>query len=382
MKPGKAHFSPRRALFPMGYYGANAIYQGYMSLYYTHLGFAHVQLGVISAATAVSALLAQPLWGHLGDRAPNRSRLLCLLCLLSAAALPPALLSGAYPFQIAAAMVFYAFFCALLPLGDAILLHCDGATFGAYRLCGGASFALIGALFGAVRGRLGAGGALWAGAALLLLAGLSALLLPPAPGQQRREKRGMSALLRDRELVILLLFTLPLQMTMGFFYTFYAPHFQSLAGGTDALLGLSYLISAACEAPYLLLSGRIYRRFGAKLPMAVAAGLLALRWWLLSGAQNAGVALVSQALHGGGFIVITVSMAYWISEHVPPELKTSGQSMLNMVAFGAARILGNLLGGWLGQNLGLRRAFLAGALVCLASLIAFLPHALHRETRA
>ena len=382
MKSGKISFKLRHALFPAGYYGSNAIYQGYISLFYTQLGFTRMQLGMISAATAVSALMVQPLWGRLGDRSGSRRNLLALLCLLSAASLPLALLNGAFAFQMAAAMLFYAFFCALLPLGDAILLETDGAAFGAYRLCGGASFALMGALFGAARAGLGAGGVVWASGAALLLTALAARQLPTAPGRQQRKKACMRPLLQNRELVALLLFALPLQMTMGFFYTFYAPHFQSLRGGTDALLGLSYLISAACEAPYLLLSRRIYRRFGAQIPMAVAAALLGARWWLLSGAQHAGVALASQILHGGGFIVITVSMAYWIAEHVPEDLRTSGQGLLNMVTFGGARIAGNLLGGWWGQRLGLRSAFSAGALVCLAALVAFLPFLLRRRARA
>ncbi len=379
MYTGKKRIHPRHVLFPIGYYGTNAVYQGFMSLYYTHLGFTSVQLGGINAATAVSALVVQPLWGLLGDRTSSRKRLLFVLCLLGAMSLPLALLHPGFGVQLISAMIFYAFFCALLPLGDAILLEADGSTFGAYRLCGGASFALSGALFGAMQAKLGPASVPWTGAALLLLTACASLGLPNSPGKQKNKKTGMGTLLKNRQLVIMLSFMLPVQMTMGFFYTFYAPHFRSLQGGTSSLLGLSYLISAACEAPYLLLSGRIYRRFGAKLPMVAAAMLLALRWWMLSLAQSAHLALLSQILHGGGFIVMTVSMAYWIAEHVPEELKTSGQGMLNMVTFGAARIAGNLLGGWLGQRLGLSGTFLAGALVCLLSAAAFLPCALRRE---
>ena len=133
-------FVLRHGLFSLGYYGANAIYQGYMSLYYTGLGFHSVQLGGISAATALAALGAQPIWGMLGDRARSRKRLLGALALLSAAALPLALLGGGFWFQLAAAMLFYAFFCALLPLNDAILLEAQGGAFGGYRLAGGAKF--------------------------------------------------------------------------------------------------------------------------------------------------------------------------------------------------------------------------------------------------
>lgn len=378
MKEQRRRFAPVRALFSVGYYGANAVYQGYMSLFYTNLGFHSVQLGGVSAATALAALMAQPLWGMLGDRMRRRRLLLSALCAASAATLPLALAGRGFWFQLAAAMAFYAFFCALLPLGDAILLETEGGRFGAYRLAGGASFALFGAAFGALRGRLGSAGVIWSAAGILTLTAVAAWGLPDVPGRQRREKVSMAALLKDRRLMRMLLFLLPVQMTMGFFYTFFAPHFKALSGGTDALLGLGYLISAASEAPYLLLSGRVYRRFGAEKPMCAAALLLALRWLTLGLSQRAWVAVLSQLLHGGGFIVMTVSMAYWIAENVPPELKASGQGLLNMVSFGAARVAGNLLGGWLAGAVGRGGAFLAGAGVCGLALCVFAPGAFRR----
>ena len=188
----------------------------------------------------------------------------------------------------------------------------------------------------------------------------------------------MARLLKDRALMRMLAFLLPVQMTMGFFYTYYAPHFKDLGGG-NAMLGLGYLLSAVSEAPYLLLSGRIYRRFGAARPMCAAALVLAARWLLLGLAPSAGVALLSQLLHGGGFIVMTVSMAHWIAEHASPELRASGQGLLNMVTFGAARILGNLGGGVLAQSAGMGGAFLVGAGVCAASLCAFAPWAFREK---
>ena len=361
----------RWALFPIGYYGANAVYQGYISLYYTQLGFRSDQLGCISAATALAAIAAQPLWGTLGDRTQKRTRLLALLCVAAALALLPALLSAGFALQIVVAALFYAFFCALLPLGDAILLEGlgEGGGFGPYRLAGGLSFAAAGAVYGALS--LPAGGAVWCTSILLVAAAGAAYLLPDSPGKQRA-RVPFAKLLQNKELLVLILFLLPVQSTMGYFYTFYAPHFKALPGGTDALLGASYLISAASEVPYLLLCDRIYRRFGAKKPMCVAAGVMALRWLLLGRARIAIAALLTQLLHGGGFIVLSVSMAKYIADRVAPELRTSGQMLLNMVSFGAARVIGNLGGGLLAEHIGRDAAFLLGAGVCAAALVAFL----------
>lgn len=359
----------RSAAFSAAYYGSNSIYQGYISLYYVHLGFLNGQIGIIGAASAAASLLAQPLWGMLGDRIRRRERLLCALSLAAAIVLPLALLSPRLGLQIGVAMLFYAFFCGLLPLNDTILLEAEGESFGAYRMVGGVCFALISLLFGAVRSRLSPGGALWCTAAMLLLAAFAALQLPDAPPEDRL-KAGLSVLMRDRRLMAMLAFVLPLQITMGFFYTFYAPRFQEI-GGSDFMLGLGYLLATASEIPYLLLSGRIYKRFGAPAPMGAAAILMAARYLLLGLAKSPWTALFSQLLHGGGLIVISVSMALWIGEHVPNDLRASGQNLLNLVSFGLARIAGNLLGGLLARIWGRDGVFLLCAGICIAALIVF-----------
>lgn len=356
-----ANFRMKRALFPVLYYAANAIYQGYISLYYVSLGFSGGQLGFIGAVSALSGMIFQPLWGAAADRSRHRRRLLALIALAAAILFPLKLLGSGFPWQLMAAAVFSAFFCALLPLGDALLLQEGG--FGAYRLAGGISFALSGALYGLL------GGGLWLVPALLGLAAISALKLPQ--GEAPRRHASPIALLKNRQLLFLLICTLPLQMTMAYFHSYYPPHFQAL-GGSKALLGLGHLICAAAEAPYLLLSGRIYRRWGAQKPMAIAAGLLALRYLLLGITRSPWIALLSQVLHGGGFIVISVSMALWISDHVPEGLRASGQSLLNMVVFGLARILGNALGGLLVQETGMGAGFLASAALSLAAGAALL----------
>lgn len=351
-----AKFRAGRALFPALYYAANAIYQGYISLYYVSLGLGGAQLGFIGAVSALSGLIFQPVWGAAADRSRHRRRMLGLLAIAAALAFPLKLLGSGFLWQILSAAVFSAFFCALLPLGDALLLQ-EG-DFGAYRLAGGVSFALAGGLYGLL------GGELWLVPVLLGLTALSARKLPEG-GEARRHASPLT-LLKDRHLLFLLICTLPLQMTMAYFHSYYPPHFQAL-GGSRAYLGLGHLICAAAEAPYLLLSGRIYRRWGAEKPMAIACALLAARYLLLGLTRSPVIALLSQVLHGGGFIVISVSMALWIGDHVPEGLRSSGQSLLNMITFGLARILGSALGGIAAQGLGMGAGFLASAALSLAA---------------
>ena len=84
--------------------------------------------------------------------------------------------------------------------------------------------------------------------------------------------------------------------------------------------------------------------------------------------------MLSQILHGGGFIVITVMMAKYISKTVAPELRSSGQMLLALTGFGIARVAGNFLGGLAAQTMGEQSVFWLCAAVTLAALIGFGPY--------
>lgn len=376
-KPAKI----RWAMFPAAYYAANAVYQGYMSLFYTRIGFSGVQIGIAGFAAAVTAVAAQPLWGIVGDRSKNRPRLLAILCACAAAALLPMLSVRGFAAHLMIEVLFYAFFCCLLPMGDSILLkelERSGRPYGPYRLAGGVSFALASAAFGWLLPKTGAGSVVPA-VSLLLLSAAAASLALPVPEVKKKEKHRFSELFHDKGLMLLLAFVLPVQITMGFFNTFYAPHFSELRGATDFLLGLGYALSTASEIPYLLLSDRIYAKFGAAKPMCVSAMILALRWLILSVSKSVVPALLSQLLHGGGFIVIAVSMAKYIADHVQTELQASGQMLLNMASFGAARAIGNLCGGMLSRAFGRSGVFMINSAVCALTLMLFIPRVFNRN---
>ena len=53
-------------------------------------------------------------------------------------------------------------------------------------------------------------------------------------------------------LFLALAFVLPMQATMGYFYTFFSNHFLTLPGSDNALLGACYLISACSEIKVMI----------------------------------------------------------------------------------------------------------------------------------
>ena len=369
----------RKFAFMIAYYGASAVYQGYRGLFYGDIDLNRVQIGVVNASAAVSAMLAQPLWGWIGDRMHRRRRLLCMVGAVSALLLPAALIKNSLWFQIAAAAAFYAFFSALLPLGDAVVLSSDvKSAYGKIRLAGGISYAVFSLTGGWLVGKLSVKYALWTVSILLAAAAVSALFLPE--GNEKRQKGRLIAALKDKNLRSLLLFMLPAQISMGFYYSFFALYFMQLPNAGHFMLGAANLIASVAEIPYLLFSDKIYRKFGPGKTMLAAAAVLSVRFLLLGLGKNIWVALFSQVFNGFGYIAVAVSMAKYVSERLPDNA-AGGQTLISLMFYGAARLTGSLLGGFAAEKTSIAAVFAMAAALCAAGFACFFAYAARRRMR-
>lgn len=364
------------ALFLMAYYITNAVYQGFVPLYFREVGMSTQQIGVLLAAVPLVSIFTQPMWGTLGDRMKSRNALLRVLAVCAALVVTLFQISDTLIYLLFMVSLFSCFYTAIQPMGDSIILealHPQRQPFGPIRLAGGLSFAVASLVVGRVlTGEVRV--VLYITAALLGLTCLSTLALPKTPGHQSG-KRKMSpvVLLRQPHLTRLLTFMMLQQVTMGYFYAFFSVHFTSLPGGNNALLGWCYFISAVSEMPFLIFSDRLFQKLGAGTLLCTSAATLTLRWISLALLSDATWVMLTQVLHGWGFIVMTVSTSKYINNTVPPELKSSGQMLLAVVGYGIARVVGSLGGGLLASAVGMQNGYWVCAAITLGALVAFAP---------
>ncbi len=361
------------------YYAVLAIFQGYNSKFFQQAGIQadSTQMMFLMASLPMVALFAQPLWGILGDRARLRNTVLWVMILGAAVALVLLPMRPVFGWMMAACCLYAAFFTPIQPMMDSILLERMvqmQAPFGPIRLMGSLCFGVVNlTLAGLFEGRFH----LVPWAAVLTLGGLlwSVRVLPPTPGHQRGLPRvPILSMLRVPHMVPLLALGTLLQLAMGYYYSFFPLHFTSLPGGTAGRLGLGFFISAVFEVPFLLNADRWYRRLGAGRLLTVSALLLVVRFAIMGLANTADWMLVSQTLHGGCYIVITVATAMYINDTVPDELKSGGQMLLSAIGYGLARVFGTFLGGYVARaSGGMAGGFLAMGGLCLAALLVFVP---------
>lgn len=92
--------------------------------------------------------------------------------------------------------------------------------------------------------------------------------------------------------------------------------------------------------------------------------------------------MATQLFHGWGFIVMTVTMAYYVNDHVPDELKASGQMLLGVVGFGVARVIGNLGGAMCINWFGRQGTFYVSAVISGLAVLCYMKKYLGRGSEA
>ena len=376
----KSGYPWRYGLFLAIYYSANGIYQGYAATYFKSTGLSTGLRSVILALMPLISIFTQPLWGTVADRSKSRNRVLTGLILASALLVLTYRVSGAFGYLLVMSGLFAACYTSIQPLGDSIVLEglADGnKPFGPIRMMGTVTFAVTNLLWGRLFGEGRMNLVVYATAAMLGILLLVTPVLPQVPGHQSGGGRRMNmlAILRLKHMPGLMLLLLLLQLTYGYFYSFFTEHFLSLPGGTNMLVGLCYFLSAMSEIPFLLNADRLFDRLGAGRLLAISSVALTLRWTLLATTDSIYVAIFSQMLHGWGFIVMTVTMAKYMARVIPDELKASGQMLIGVVGFGVARTFGILAGGLVAAAMGgVQNGFRLMAVVAGVTMLLFAPH--------
>lgn len=358
--------------------GANfvalAVFQSFIGNFYRDArGIEGTQLLWLLVALPAVSMLTQPLWGFVGDRMRYRNTALYLMALGSMLSILLMGLSKSFPMLLLCTCLYASFYTPLMPMGDSVMLEAlakKNMSFGPIRLIGSMTFAVASLLFGFVfEGRFHL--VPWVSLVFCLLLLASVRVLPKAPGHQRgRTSVPFKTLFQLPHMKQLLILLTLLMLSMGYYYSYFTLHFTSLPGGTAGLAGMSYFLSAVCELPFLLRADKLFKRYGAGRLMLVSALLLVIRFTLLAFTKSVGIAVLTQMLHGGCFIVITMSTALYVNSVVPDELRASGQMLLSIVGYGLARVFGIVCGGFI-ANLtgGSAGGFAAMALVALVALV-------------
>ena len=362
------------------YYGVYFLGLGlttYAPKYYGAIGLSNTQIGLISAIPAFIAIFVQPLWGVASDRSKKKKNVIAAGVLAAAVcAFAAELLSSQYIPLLIALTLLSVFTLHAVPVGGAIALEYTAEhkkPFGPIRLTGTVGYQLGILLIGLLlpenlRGLY----AVYGG--LLLLAVISALLLPPVKGHQHGKTRvPIRALLGDRRILWMLFLSFLVQVMAQFYLSFFSKYLGDI-GMSNALTGALTIMSVILEIPFLLIGDKLYKKLSIFKWMWLGLFLTALRFIALSYARTAMTIMLSLLLCVFILACYEFFPAIYLSQTVSKELLGTAQNIYQTVSYGVARIVGAMLGGILAERIGIALVFRWGGFLLLAAAaFTFLP---------
>jgi PPP family 3-phenylpropionic acid transporter len=329
------------ALFYFVFIGALGLFLPYFSLWLAAQGLAPTEISLILAISPLMGLAAPPLVGLLADTLRARGWLLRFLTTGTALAFCGFLHAGGLVWFAAVAATFAFLRAPIWALVDsAALEHVrkHGGSYGRLRLWGSLGFVLAALVGGSILDRFGIDAICLTTIAVLGLAAAVAWSMPASPPETHREVVGTwLAMLRERDLWLLLGAVAAGQAAAASYDAYFSLHLVQHLGYTPSFVGIAFAVGVIAEVVMLALSGRVIPRLGYERALAIAFATAAARWLLLSFAHSPVAVLALAPLHAITFVFYYVAAVQLIRERAKPEVATAAQGLLSAAsAFGSA----------------------------------------------
>ena len=344
----------------------------FLPVYLDKSGFRESHIGILLALGPLMSIILQPFIGILADRSPYKNT---FLILLNAGTLVSILLFPLHNGLLHVALASFllaSFQAALISVSEAITL--EGLDriqkpYGPVRLAGTAGYAVVSVIAGFFMEK-DIRSIFYLTAFMAFFSILSAWSLPRVEGHQSKTRRvPVTDIFKNRELVLLMTFSMVAHMGISFYQNFF-PLYFAFIGGTSDILGILYFISGISEVPFLLYADQIEKKLGIHKTLAFSMGVVGVRFLLLFIIRSPVLMYPVMLLNGLTYIVFSFSLAVHINKTVPLELRATGQTIHGM-SMALGRILGSVLGGFLIEAIGLMKALLVIALFSLSAIAMF-----------
>lgn len=179
------------------------------------------------------------------------------------------------------------------------------------------------------------------------------------------DDKNIMRLFKNSDYIFILFITLLIFIPNQMLFVYLAPIIRSV-GGDSTDLGYTLFFNALSEAPIFFVAKYFLEKYKTNSLLLFSAFFYLLRFIIAAAATSPVYFLFFGMLQSLSFGVFLVTVRYYVKLVAPAGLKTTAQSIAMMSAFGAAGIIGSLLGGFLIDNYGMQVMFRVG--ISLASL--------------
>ncbi len=345
----------------------------FLPKYYGEIGMTNGQIGVLSSVPTLVALAVTPMLGMLTDRVSKKRYLLAILFLGMTVACFAVPYSNTFLALLAAVSGYTIVGNNALPTMNTISIEYTnqiGKPFGPIRLSGTVGYQLGALLVGILLS--GSLKNLWPmmGAVVLIACGCT-FMMPNIRGHQhKQEKVPLTKLFADKRLRTLYIMIFFATISTQFYMAFYTKHLGDL-GMNNATASIITLLAVMLELPFLYFGDRIYKKTSIWNWMLIGFACNGVRWLGLAFSETPVMNILFQLPGVTVLACFEFFPALYLSRRVSPELSGGAQSMLSLVSFGAAKIVGSLIGGQICEYTGIPTMFVFFGIWMLAGCLLF-----------
>lgn len=338
-------------------------------------------IGYIAAIPWIVMLVVQPLWGVWADKTGKRNCFYFSLGMSSLLFLLFPMLSSGKISIILMTVLFALFQTPVLPLLDSLALDyiarsgrasamkigknngpgtiLKAVSYSSLRFWGAPGFALGGFLTGNLISIYGIDQVFYISGGFLLLtliAGISFTHTNASVPAADINFNGLIQVLDNRALLGFLCLVLLVSVAQSS-STFYLTVYMREIGASSAMTGTAIAIQGFSELPFYFIAAWLLRRMPAIHILLIAVFGTALRLFLYSINKEPGMVLGIETLNGVTWTLLWIASVDFVNGQVPVAWRTTGQSLLWAMYFGAGAVLGNIFSGRLYESLPMKQVF-------------------------
>lgn len=351
-----------------------AVINIFFPLYLDSLNYDDFQIGLIFSIGPLIALISQPVWGNISDRAKTKNRILSQIIIISSLILFLFRLNTSFIYILIIMTVFSFFQMPIIPLTDALTIEYmlkNKGNYGTVRFAGTLGYAVMAVIGAKIAESYGMDKIFIMAAIFGIFSFSLSMTIPKVPGHMKKNSKiKISQFLKIKHIIPFLILAFAVNLTISY-YGYFFPIYYIELGGTPFYLGLAIFLASISEVFFLLFGDKILKKYDIKKIIFIAGLSSVIRWIFMYIVTDLTLMIIIQFFHGITFIVIIYSMSMYISQNTPDEIKSSSQSTFIVLTMTTSRIISSFLGGYFGNIVGIQNMFLVCAVICVPACIIF-----------
>jgi len=364
----------RLSSFYWFYFASLGAFIPYWGLYLSDSGYSAIEIGQLMAVIMGTKIIAPYLWGWIADHRNNRLFIIRLGAVLAAITYAGIFISNTFWWVFIVLLVISFFWNAVLPQFEALTfnhLEKNEHQYSWVRVWGSVGFIIAVMAMGVLLNSMPISKLPLVVVVLLAGIALSTFVVSEHTGVRHKEVHlPLFKILKNKQVLALLLACLFVQASHGPYYTFYTIYAES-HGYSNSWIGILWAIGVLSEVIAFAMMPWLVKRFGLRVLLLASLFSGSLRWLLIGFfIDNIYITTFAQIFHASTFgIYHAVAIAY-IHRYFKGKNQGKGQALYSSISFGLGGAVGSLYGGYLWDSLG------AGFTFSIAAVLSFIAFAI------